>query len=148
VVEASPAYLDVARQVVGSRYRDGFTQFVLGDFAAVAAGLPDADAVILGRVVCCYPDAETLLHPAADRPRGILALTFPRYRWHVRAGNMLQNFWRRLRGNAFRTYVHLPSRMERVLEAAGLVRVAQKGTSLWTLEVYEREQRSENHPPG
>src|SRR5262249_20213355 len=50
IVEASPAYLDVARYVVRNRYQDGFTQFVLGDFAAVAASLPDADAVTLGRV--------------------------------------------------------------------------------------------------
>jgi len=142
IVEASPAYLDVARRVVRSRYRDGFTQFVLGDFAVVAASLPDADAVTLGRVVCCYPDAETLLQLAAARTRRILALTYPRYRWYVRAGNMLQNLWRRFRGSAFRTFVHLPKRMEEVLKAGGLVRVAQKGTLLWMLEVYERPQPS------
>src|SRR5262249_58157040 len=97
--------------------------FAVGDFAAGGASLPDADAVALGRVVCCYPDAATLLHLAAARTRRVLALTYPRYRWYVRAGNLFQNLWRRFRGSAFRTFVHLPKRMEEVLKAGGLVRV-------------------------
>jgi hypothetical protein len=40
----------------------------------------------------------------------------------------LENFWRRLRGNPFQTFVHPPERMGAVLEAAGLVRVARQGT--------------------
>jgi ubiquinone/menaquinone biosynthesis C-methylase UbiE len=52
VVEASPAYLEVARHEVGSRYGSRPTQFVLGDFAVVAPTLADADVVTLDRVVC------------------------------------------------------------------------------------------------
>ena len=139
VVEASPAYLDVARQEVGSRYREGLAQFVLGDFASLAATLGDADVVTLGRVVCCYPDADALLQGAAARTRRVLAFTYPRDRWFVRAGNALRNFWKQLRGSAFRTYVHAPKRMQSVVETAGLVRVAQKETFTWMLDVYERQ---------
>ncbi|HKW76695.1 MAG TPA: methyltransferase domain-containing protein [Terriglobales bacterium] len=138
IIEASPAYLDVARRQVGSLYPEGLTQFILEDFTSVAATLADADVVTLGRVVCCYPDAETLLHQAAGRTRRVLAFTYPRYRWFVRAVNAIQNFWRHLRGNAFQTYVHAPWQMQKVLETAGLARVAQKGTTGWMLDVYER----------
>ena len=143
VVEASPAYLDVARQEARGHYREGFTDFVLGDFAMIAATLPDADVVTLGRVVCCYPDAATLLDGAAARTRRLLAFTYPRYRWYVRAVTQLRNFWRRLTGSAFRTYVHVPARMARVLESAGLIRVVQKGTPVWMLDVYERAQNKD-----
>lgn len=140
LVEASPAYLDVARRKMGSAYPQGLAQFVRGDFTLLALTLADADVVTLGRVVCCYPDAETLLQQAAARTRRVLAFTFPRDRWFVRAGNALENFWRRLRGSSFRTYVHLPAKMEAVLEKAGLVRVAQQqGTFVWMLDVYERK---------
>lgn len=139
VIEASPAYLEVARQEVGSRYREGFTRFVMGDFAAIAEDVADADVVTLGRVVCCYPDAEALLREAAVRTRRVLAFTYPRDRWYVRAVNALQNLWRKVRGSAFQTFVHVPKQMERTLEGAGLVRVAQKGTAVWVLDVYERE---------
>jgi len=142
VVEASPAYLDVARQEVGSRYGAGLSEFVLGDFTSLAATLHDADVVTLGRVVCCYPDAEMLLHGAAARTRKVLAFTYPRDRWFIRAVNIFQNVWRQLRGSAFRTYVHAPKLMQSVVETAGLVRVAQRATSVWMLDVYERQTNS------
>jgi len=141
VVEESPAYLDVARQHVMSVYGEGFARFIQGDFTSIAATVADADVVTLGRVVCCYPDADTLLLQAGVRTRRVLAFTYPRYRWFVRSVNALQNFWRRFRGSAFRTYVHVPAKMQTVLETAGLVRVAQKGTAVWMLDVYEREQK-------
>jgi 2-polyprenyl-3-methyl-5-hydroxy-6-metoxy-1,4-benzoquinol methylase len=139
VVEASPAYLEVARHEVGSRYGSRPTQFLLGDFAAIAATLSDADVVTLDRVICCHPDAEALLRGAAVRSRGLLAFTYPRDRWYMRALTALQNFWRRLRGNEFRTFVHSPQQMGAVLENAGLVRAARHGTVAWVLDLYRRE---------
>jgi len=76
MVEASPAYLEIARRKVGSRYGSRPTQFILGDFTAIANTLPDADVVTLDRVVCCYPDGEALLREAAGRARQILAFTY------------------------------------------------------------------------
>ena len=140
LVEASTAYLDVARRKMGNAYPQGLAQFVLGDFTALASTLAGADVVTLGRVVCCYPDAETLLQQAAARTRRVLAFTYPSDRWYVRAVNVLENFWRRLRGSSFRSYIHPPAKMEAVLEKAGLVRVAQQqGTFVWMLDVYERK---------
>src|SRR5258707_10514453 len=64
IVEASPAYLEVARREAGSQYGTSPTQFILGDFAVIADTLPHADVVTLDRVVCCYADAEALLQKA------------------------------------------------------------------------------------
>lgn len=138
VVDASPAYLDVARNEVGSRYGSRSTQFLLGDFARIAATLKDADVVALDRVVCCYPDAEALLRGAAARARRLLAFTYPRDRWYTRTATALENFWRRLRGKSFRTFVHRPQRMSAVLEAAGLVRAARHETRIWAMELFHR----------
>jgi hypothetical protein len=138
VVEASPAYLEIARREVGSRYWPRPTKFVLGDFALIAATLPDADVVSLDRVVCCYPDSEALLRGAADRARQLLAFTYPHDRWYVRMMVALENLWRRLTGNRFRAFVHAPHRMDATLEAAGLVRDARRTTFGWVLELYRR----------
>src|SRR5215471_5740850 len=108
VVEASPSYLDVARREVGSRYAQGSAQFVLGDISEIAAGLTDADVVT----------------------RGLLASSYPRNRWDVRIITAVQNLWRRLRGSAFRTYVHAPEEMDATLQRAGLRRVARETTSI------------------
>lgn len=139
MVEASPAFLEVARREVGSRYGSRHTQFILGDFAAVADTVPKADVVTLDRVVCCYPDSEALLRKAAERTLRLFAFTYPRYRWHVRMMIALENFWRRLTGNKFRAFVHLPPRMEAVLEVAGLVRAMRRETLVWVVELYRRE---------
>jgi SAM-dependent methyltransferase len=138
IVEASPAYLEVARREVGLRYGSRPIQFVLGDFALIAGTLPDADVVTLDRVVCCYPDAEALLMAAAARTRQVLAFTYPRDRWYVRTMFALGNFWLRLRGKKFRAFVHPPERMAVVLEASGLVRATQRKTLVWMLDLYQR----------
>ncbi len=138
MVEASPAYLEVARREAGSQFGSRPAQFILGDFAVIAGTLPDADVVTLNRVVCCYPDAETLLRQAAGRARQLLAFTYPRDRWYVRTLFALINFWMRLTGKEFRGFVHAPERMTAVLEAAGLVRTTQRETLLWMLDLYHR----------
>jgi SAM-dependent methyltransferase len=139
VVEASPAYLEVARREIGTRYESRPTKFVLGDFVRIAAALPYADVVTLDRVVCCYPDSEALLMGAADRARQLLAFTYPRDRWYVRTLIVLENFRRRLTGKEFRAFVHSPQRMGAVLEFAGLVRASRRETLVWTFDLYSRE---------
>jgi len=138
IVEASPAYFEVARREVESRYKSRPTEFVVGDFAALANTLADADLVTLDRVVCCYPDAENLLRSAAQRARRAIAFTYPRNRWYVRAFVALENFWKRLLGSPFRAFVHSPERMHIVLMAAGLVRSARQGTAFWMFDLYSR----------
>jgi SAM-dependent methyltransferase len=139
IVEASPTYFEVARSEVESRYGPRPTRFVVGDFAAIAPTLPDADIVTLDRVVCCYPDAEGLLRGAAERARRLVAFTYPRNRWYVRAFIALVNSWQRLTGNPFRAFIHPPERMHAALEHAGLVCAARRGTAVWMFALYRRE---------
>jgi 2-polyprenyl-3-methyl-5-hydroxy-6-metoxy-1,4-benzoquinol methylase len=138
MVEASPAYLEVARREVGSQYGSRPAQFILGDFAMIAGTVPDADVVTLDRVVCCYPDPEALLGAAAARTRQALAFSYPRDRWYVRTLFVLLNFWLRLTGKNFRGIVHAPDRMKAVLEAAGLARSAERETFVWMIDLYHR----------
>jgi 2-polyprenyl-3-methyl-5-hydroxy-6-metoxy-1,4-benzoquinol methylase len=138
LADASPAYLEVARHHVGSRYAPRPVQFILGDFAVTAASLPDADIVTLDRVVCCYPDVETLLRLAATHSRRLLAFTYPRDKWFMRAAFVLENSFYRLTRNPFRAFVHSPQRMASVLEAAGFVRTAHRETLPWALDLYRR----------
>ena len=138
LADASPAYLEVARHHVGPRYASRCAQFILGDFAVTAGSLPDADIVTLDRVVCCYPDVEALLRGAAARARCMVAFTYPRDKWFVRAAIALENTWYRLSGNPFRAFVHSPERMASLLEAGGFVRAARHANLQWALDLYRR----------
>jgi hypothetical protein len=115
------------------------TQFVLGDFAVIAGILPDTDVATLDAVVCCYPGAEALLGAAAARPRQLLAFSYPREGWYVRIMIALEYFLPRLQGKEFRAFVHAPNRMRSALEAAGLVRAAQRKTQAWMLDLCRRD---------
>jgi len=138
LADASPAYLELARRNVGSRYGSHPTQFILGDFTTTAASLPEADVVTLDRVVCCYPDASALLSAAAARSRRLLAVTHPADRWYLRAGFSVMNFFLWIGRSPFRIFVHPTHQMAAVLEAAGFVRATHRESLLWSFSLYSR----------
>jgi magnesium-protoporphyrin O-methyltransferase len=83
---------------------------------------PDAvgahDVVVLHRVVCCYPDSETLLAVAAERATRLLVFSYPPRHLVNRGLLVAENLLFRLRRMAFRTYLHDPD---------ALVAAAQRG---------------------
>src|SRR5258708_2661441 len=103
LADASAGYLEAARRHLASRGASRAAQFFLGDFATTADTLPDADVVTLDRVVCCYPDVEALLR-GAGRARRMVAFTYPRDTWYVRAAVVLENSWYRARQDPFRAF--------------------------------------------
>ncbi len=70
--------------------------------------------------------------------RQIVAFTYPRDQWYVRAAVVLENSWYWLRRDSFRAFVHPPGRMARVLESAGFVRAARHATLQWAFDLYRR----------
>jgi hypothetical protein len=68
----------------------------------------------------------------------MIAFSYPRDRWYVKASVALENSWYRLRRDQFRAFVHSPERMASVLEAAGFARAARHTTLQWALDLYGR----------
>ncbi len=137
-VELSPAYDPYASELLRV---DGFDARVdrrLLDFAERAEELEPADVVVLHRVVCCYPDYQTLVGAAADHARGQLLLTFPRDVWWIRLGLDTINRLQRLRRNAFRVYLHAPAAILDVATSHGLEVAAREPRRLWELVSFER----------
>ena len=137
-VDASAAYLAVAEEETRRLGHEQRVVFRHADFREAAASLPVADVVTLDRVVCCDPDYASLLAAAASRARHVVGFTFPRARWYTRAFVAMANAWRRVRGAAFRAYVHPPAAMRAVVEKHGLRRRSSGGTAIWRVEVFER----------
>lgn len=138
LVEAASAYVAVAREETEARGNGVKTQFFVGDFASIAEHVPDADLVTLDRVVCCYPDYNRLLTVSAARCRKALALSYPRNRWAVRLVIAAENFGRQLVRDPFRTFVHPPEEMDRVLTTAGLTLAKTKQSLAWRVALYTR----------
>ncbi len=139
LVDASTAYLAVATAEAASRGIADQVRVLHGDFLEVARDLGGADVVTLDRVVCCYPDYRALLAAAADQSRNLLVLSYPRDRWYVRFVIALENVARRLRRDPFRTFVHPPEEMGRVLRGAGFVLRRTHDGLVWRVALFTRD---------
>lgn len=136
-VEASPAYIEVARGEDSRRGHDGRVDYVLGDATEVADELQSADIVALDRAICCYPDWERLLRISASKTSRIYAFSIPRDRWYVRLGVRVNNLLRRIRSDAFWAYVHPVTEVEGVLAEMGFRRTFLRRTLVWHIALFE-----------
>jgi SAM-dependent methyltransferase len=137
IVDASPAYVAVARREAHVRGLASRMTILEGDFLAIAT-VPAADAVVMDRVVCCYPDYRALLEQALKRGTHLFAFSYPRDRWYVRLVVALDNLRRAATRNAFRAVVHSATAMQELILAHGFQRASRTGTLAWCVDVYRR----------
>ncbi len=138
-VEASPSYIAEARREVEQRGHQELVSFIEGDAAELGEDLPAADLATLDRVICCYPDWDRLVTHSAGKTRRYYGFSVPRCRWSVRLVVALQNLSRRMRGSAFRTYVHSLDAIDRKLADLGFRRVSVRNSFVWHAALYTRE---------
>jgi hypothetical protein len=137
-VDASRAYLNASREEAGRLGHAERVDYHFGDFVELADRLPEADVVTLDRVVCCYPDMPRLIRASASKARRLYGLSFPRHRFGSRAAMAVGNLYFRLRGSAFRTYLHPPEAIDAEIQRYGLRPVAEVKTVVWQVRLYRR----------
>jgi 2-polyprenyl-3-methyl-5-hydroxy-6-metoxy-1,4-benzoquinol methylase len=137
-LELSPEYEDEAGEL--ARELGVAEQVVrrLGDVVSEPALAGQADAVVMHRVVCCYPDYDALVGAAAERARRYLVMSFPRSRWAIRAGFSLVNLGARLLRWEYRTWVHPPQRVVEAAERRGLRVASESRGRIWQVAALER----------
>lgn len=137
-VDASTAYVGAARAEAERRGFADRVSFKLGNFVEVAEGIPPADIVTLDRVICCYPDMNSLVSLSAKRARKLYGVVYPRHTWWIRIGLAVGNFLLRLQRNPFRTYSHPTQAVEAVLGENGFKRCSYSQTLIWQVIVFSR----------
>jgi methyltransferase family protein len=138
-VEISPAYEESARELAVEAGVADRIDRRLGDFAANSTSVDPADAVVLHRVVCCYPDLQALLEPAATHAKRWLVLTFPRERWWIRHGVRLTNAVQRILRSKFMFFFHEPAAIVAIARTAGLRPVLDRRGFFWQTLGLERQ---------
>ncbi|QKT03511.1 methyltransferase domain-containing protein [Ectothiorhodospiraceae bacterium 2226] len=136
-IDLAPRMIEEAEQWARERGLADRTRYVVGDFMQETLGA--ADVTVLDKVVCCYPDAHGMVHRALAGTRRVIALTYPRDRWYVRAGIALGALGMKLLRSDFRPYAHSPAAIEGWIRAAGFSKRYQATTFIWLTQVYERE---------
>ncbi len=143
VVELSEEYDGAAADLLAETGFEGRISRRHGDFVEIEDELVPADLVVMHRVVCCYPDPESLVGAAAHHARRLLALSFPRDTWWIRAGWYAVDAWFRL-VYRFESFVHPHSRILDAAERSGFAPVHEHSGRLWHVAVFERRQVSCN----
>ena len=137
-VEASSAYISAARMISERLGQESQVEYLHGDFATAADGIDSADAVILDRVICCYPHLNQLLGASASKAERYLALSYPREKWWVRIAFGLFNVYLKLKRKDFRTFVHPHAEVHSIAVRDGLEQVHADTEGFWQITVFER----------
>ena len=137
-VDLSDRMLEQARTLAAEQGLTQRTEYRVGDFVALAPALAAADITLLDKVVCCYPDAESLLSAALDKTRRVCALTYPRGHLLNRIAVALGAWVLKLVRSQFRAYVHDPRMIEARIVARGFRKSYQNQTAIWLTQVYVR----------
>jgi methyltransferase family protein len=138
-IEAASAYVRVAREESQRRGLGDRITHQAGDFVELADGIEPADVVTLDRVICCYPDMESLVARSAERARRVYAVVYPQDRWWVGFGIRATNLFMRVTRRAYRAYLHRTDDVDAVARAQGLTpRLARRAGPIWQVAVYVR----------
>ncbi len=137
-VELSPYYEETARELwretgVGDR-----AEYLVANVAADGREVDPADAVVMHRVVCCYPDYDALVGAASERAGRYLVMSFPRERFVIRVGLGALNVVARLLRWEYRSFVHPPRAIVAAAEHRGLRLAAESRGFVWQVAALER----------
>lgn len=136
-VDSSSAYLRVASEYAKEIKHHG-AQFIMSDFNDVHEELDRHDLVTLDKVICCYPDYESLLGNALSKAETALALTMPIGGWLSKIMVKLTGLYLTLRKNPFRNYIHNPKMVHEFIESKGFIQSGRAFSFPWFVWVYER----------
>ena len=134
-VDVSRAYLRAARGLAQEWEVEENTEFVEADF--MQTDLSPADIAVLDRVVCCYPDAPTLLRKAAAHSE-TLVFSYPRPAWWMKAARGLLNLGVRVWRKEYRFYVHEEENLLEAAKSSGHTLQEVRSVGIWKLAVLER----------
>jgi 2-polyprenyl-3-methyl-5-hydroxy-6-metoxy-1,4-benzoquinol methylase len=138
-LELSPEYEDVAAELALEAGVSERIERHLGDLVADPGLTGEADAVLMHRVVCCYPDYDGLVGAASERSRRFLVMSFPRSRALIRLGMGAVNLAARLLRWEYRSWVHPPEAIVAAAERRGLTLVQESRGRIWQVAALERK---------
>ncbi|MCZ6617839.1 MAG: class I SAM-dependent methyltransferase [Gammaproteobacteria bacterium] len=135
-VDLASKMIEEARHWAEERRLAERTDYFEGDFMDISESLPDAEVTVLDKVVCCYPDADGLIHSSLSKTKRVYALTYPRNRWYVHVMMGFAALAMKILRSDFRPYVHAPERIENWITADGFDKSYQNHNLLWLTQVY------------
>ena len=137
-IDIASGMIDQARAAAARTGVAPRTTFLVGDAVERAAELPPAAVVLLDKVLCCYPEIDTLLAVSMERAQRLYAVVVPRPHWLVAAAWRLGIALFKLLRSSFHPYYHDWQRTAATIEASGFRRIFAASTLAWEAWIFRR----------
>ena len=137
-IEASSAYIDVVKDEILQNSLAETVSFKYGDFTTMASDVNSADIVTLDKVICCYDDMSDLVGLSSKLARKIYAVIYPREVWWTKLAVLMMNFYTRIKGCSFRTFIHPTQKVEEIIFGNGLKRNYYATTLIWQVAIFTK----------
>ena len=137
-IEASSAYIDVVTDEILQNGLVERVNFKHGDFTTMAFDVDSADIVTLDKVICCYDDMSELVGLSSKLAQKIYAVIYPRDVWWTKLGFLMMNFYTKIKGSSFRTFIHSTKKVEEIILRNGLKQNYYATTLVWQVVIYTR----------
>ena len=137
-IEASSAYIDVVKEETLQNGLAERVNYKQGDFTTTATDVDSADIVTLDKVICCYDDMSELVGLSSKLARKIYAVIYPRDVWWTKLAFLMMNFYTRIKGCSFRTFIHPTQKVEEIIFENGLKRNYYTTTLIWQVAIFTK----------
>ncbi len=137
-VDASEAYLKIAKSEAERQGHLEKIQYYHGDLVEVAKNIEAADIVTLDKVVCCYDDVDGILSQSLQKANKYYGIIFPKDSWPGELLPLIGNLYFKIRGIPFRAYLHSVKHIEDVVSSAGFERVFYHRSFIWLIALYRK----------
>jgi len=135
-IEASPAYIEAAKEEAERQgHADRVSQHY-GNFTDLAPDIGPADIVTLDRVICCFHDMQRLVSLSVTKANQLYGVVYPRDTWWLKVGVACLNLALRVKRDPFRVYVHPTKGVEALMRDSGLEQRFYRKTAIWQVVVY------------
>ena len=137
-IEASPAYIDLAKEEIRKYNLAEIIDFKHGDFTAIASDVDSADIVTMDKVICCYDDMSELVKLSSKLSRKIYAIIYPRDVWWTKLALPFINFYPLIRRSPFRVFIHPTKKVEEIIIKNGFKRDYYAKTLFWQVAMFTK----------
>lgn len=137
-IDASPSYIEVAKDIMKENKTVDRMSFIHGDFIDVSQNIDNQDIVTLERVVCCYPDAQKLINESTAKAKQYYAFIYPMDTFMSKAFNRILRLYFVLKRNPFRTFIHSEQMMNDLVVSNGFERIYHSKAFPWRISVFKR----------
>jgi magnesium-protoporphyrin O-methyltransferase len=136
-VDISEEMLRCAKEYMKEIGLDKKTKYHRGDFVEISEKIGKVDITILDKVICCYPQVESLVEKSIQKTGKTYAFTLPRNKWWVKYPAFAVIRLLKLFRSNFHPYIHEHEIINRLLINSGFQKVYQNHTFIWETCVFE-----------